>query len=33
MYQAKDLSPKDKRVLLKVLKILKEEYESERKGE
>jgi Helix-turn-helix. len=32
MYQAKDLSPKDKRVLLKVLKILKEEYESERKG-
>lgn len=33
MYQAKDLSPRDKRILLKVLKILKEEYESEGKGE
>jgi transcriptional regulator with XRE-family HTH domain len=32
MYQAKDLSPKDKKVLLKVLRMLKEEHKREREG-
>jgi len=33
MYQAKDLSQKDKKVLLKIIKLIKEEYGSEGKGE
>ena len=33
MYQAKDLSPKDKKILLKILSILKEENERKREGE
>lgn len=32
MYQAKDLSSKDKQIVLKVIKALKEEYDRERKG-
>jgi transcriptional regulator with XRE-family HTH domain len=32
MYQAKDLSPRDRRILLKVLRILKEENDSKRQG-
>lgn len=32
MYQAKDLSLKDKKVLLKVLRMLKEEHKREREG-
>lgn len=33
MYQAKDLSPRDKKILLKILSVLKEEHERERAGE
>jgi len=33
MYDAKDLSPRDRRILLKILEILKKENERERKGE
>jgi len=32
MYQAKDLSSKDKQIVLKVIKALKEGYDRERKG-
>jgi transcriptional regulator with XRE-family HTH domain len=33
MYHAKDLSPNDKKILLKILEVLKEERERKREGE
>jgi len=33
MYHAKDLSPNDKKILLKILEVLKEEHERKREGE
>ena len=32
MYHAKDLSPNDKKLLLKILRMLKEEHKREREG-